>query len=159
MAIQKISPFLWFDSQAEEAINFYVSIFKNSKVIGMNRAPEGGPMPEGTVMSGTFVLDGVEFLALNGGPMFKFTEAISLFVKCADQAEVDYFWDKLVAGGGRHDQCGWLKDRFGLSWQIIPNRLGELLGDKDGKRASRAMQAMLQMKRIDVAKLEAAAKG
>src|SRR5215510_3437485 len=146
---QKITPFLWFDNQAEEAINFYVSIFKNSKILKITRNGD-------TVLTGTFQLDGQEFMALNGGPQFKFTEAISLFVRCETQEEVDRLWAKLTADGGEESMCGWLKDRYGLSWQIIPNRLGELLGDRDPERAGRAMQAMLGMRKIDVAGLEKA---
>jgi predicted 3-demethylubiquinone-9 3-methyltransferase (glyoxalase superfamily) len=159
MPVQKITPFLWFNNQAEEAMKFYVSIFKNSKITGITKAPKGSPLPEGAVLTGTFVLDGVELMCLDGGPMFQFTEAISLMIHCADQAEVDHFWTKLVQGGGEHSQCGWLKDRFGLSWQVIPTRLGELMADKDKAKAGRVTQAMLQMQKIDIAKLEAAAKG
>jgi predicted 3-demethylubiquinone-9 3-methyltransferase (glyoxalase superfamily) len=151
----KITPFLWFDNQAEEAMNFYVSIFKNSKVGSVTRYGEAGPGPKGTVMSATFQLDGQDFFALNGGPLFKFTEAISFYVNCETQTEVDYFWDKLVSGG-TPSRCGWLKDRYGLSWQIIPTALGQMLGDKDARKAARVMQAMLQMQKIDIKKLEAA---
>ena len=150
--MQRITPFLWFDGNAEEAMKFYVSIFKNSKIVSTM------PGPDGTVMGGTFQLEGQEFLALNGGPQFKFTEAISLFVNCETQAEVDELWNKLTAGGAE-SQCGWLKDKFGLSWQIIPSALGRLLGDKDRAKAGRAMQAMLQMKKIDIAKLQQAFDG
>src|SRR5579863_1595624 len=151
----KITPFLWFNNQAEEAMNFYVSIFKNSKVGNVTRYGDAGPGPKGTVMSATFQLDGQDFFALNGGPLFKFTEAISFFVNCETQQEVDYFWDKLVSGG-TPSRCGWLKDRYGLSWQIIPTALGQMLGDKDARKAARVMQAMLQMQKIDIKKLEAA---
>jgi predicted 3-demethylubiquinone-9 3-methyltransferase (glyoxalase superfamily) len=153
--MQKITPFLWFDNQAEEAMNFYVSIFKNSKVGNVTRYGEGGPGPKGTVMSATFQLDGQDFFALNGGPLFKFTEAISFYINCEMQTEVDYFWDKLVSGG-TPSRCGWLKDKYGLSWQIIPTALGQMLGDKDARKAARVMQAMLQMQKIDIKKLEAA---
>jgi predicted 3-demethylubiquinone-9 3-methyltransferase (glyoxalase superfamily) len=153
--MQKITPFLWFDDQAEEAMNFYVSIFKNSKVGSVTRYGEAGPGPKGTAMSVTFQLEGQEFLALNGGPLFKFTEAISFFVNCETQEEVDYFWDKLLAGG-TPSRCGWLKDKYGLSWQIIPSVLGKMLGDKNPQKASRVMQAMLQMEKIDIKKLEKA---
>ena len=153
---QKITTFLWFDNNAEEAMNFYVSIFKNSKILDVARYGEAGPGPKGTVMSATFQLEGQEFMALNGGPHFKFTEAISLFVRCETQQEVDDLWTKLTAGGGAPSQCGWLKDKFGLSWQIIPSVLLELLGDKDAAKAKRAMEAMLQMTRIDVDKLKKA---
>jgi predicted 3-demethylubiquinone-9 3-methyltransferase (glyoxalase superfamily) len=151
----KLTPFLWFDNQAEEAMNFYVSIFKNSKVGSVTRYGEAGPGPKGTVMSATFQLDGQDFFALNGGPLFKFTEAISFYVNCETQTEVDYFWDKLVSGG-TPSRCGWLKDKYGLSWQIIPTALGQMLGDKDARKAARVMQAMLQMQKIDIKKLEAA---
>lgn len=151
----KITPFLWFDNQAEEAMNFYVSIFKNSKVGSVTRYGEAGPGPKGTVMSATFQLDGQDFFALNGGPLFKFTEAISFYVNCETQTEIDYFWDKLVSGG-TPSRCGWLKDRYGPSWQIIPTALGQMLGDKDARKAARVMQAMLQMQKIDIKKLEAA---
>jgi predicted 3-demethylubiquinone-9 3-methyltransferase (glyoxalase superfamily) len=150
--MQKITPFLWFDNQAEEAMNLYVSLFKNSKVLGVSRYGEGGPGPQGTVMTGTFQLDGQEFMALNGGPYFKFTEAISLFVNCETQEEVDELWEKL-SEGGEISQCGWLKDRYGLSWQIVPTALGEMLGDPDPKKAQSVMQAMLQMTKIDIAAL------
>jgi predicted 3-demethylubiquinone-9 3-methyltransferase (glyoxalase superfamily) len=154
--MQKITPFLWFDGNAEEAANFYVSIFKNSKIGKISRYGDAGPGPKGSVMSVTFQLEGQEFFALNGGPQFKFTPAISLFVNCETQQEVDELWDKLSAGG-RTDRCGWLQDKFGLSWQIIPTVLGQLLGDKDPQRAKRAMQAMLQMTKIDIKKLQQAA--
>jgi predicted 3-demethylubiquinone-9 3-methyltransferase (glyoxalase superfamily) len=154
--MQKITPFLWFDGQAEEAANFYVSIFKNSKMGNISRYGDAGPGPKGSVMSVTFQIEGQEFFALNGGPHFKFTPAISFFVNCETQQEVDDLWEKLSAGG-RTDRCGWLQDKFGLSWQIIPTVLGQLLGDKDPERAKRAMQAMLQMTKIDIQKLQRAA--
>ena len=157
--MQRITPFLWFDNQAEEAMNFYLSIFKNSKAGAISRYGDAGPGPAGSVMVASFELDGTQFTALNGGPHFKFTEAISLYVNCQDQAEVDYYWNKLIEGGGKPSQCGWLKDQFGLSWQIVPSALPRLLSDPDGAKAGRVMQAMLQMQKIDVAKLEAAAKG
>jgi predicted 3-demethylubiquinone-9 3-methyltransferase (glyoxalase superfamily) len=153
--MQKITPFLWFDDKAEEAMNFYVSIFKNSKVGTVTRYGEAGPGPKGTVMSATFQLDGQEFFALNGGPHYKFTPAVSFFVNCETQQEVDELWDKLSAGG-RKDRCGWLQDRYGLSWQIIPSVLGKLLQDKDAKKSQRVMQAMLQMEKLDIKKLEQA---
>jgi predicted 3-demethylubiquinone-9 3-methyltransferase (glyoxalase superfamily) len=153
--MQTITPFLWFDNNAEEAMNFYVSIFKNSKVGTITRYGDGGPGPKGTVMSATFQLDGQEFFALNGGPLFKFTEAISFYVNCETQEEVNYFWEKL-RDPGKPGQCGWLKDKYGLSWQIIPSVLGKMLGDKDGKKAQRVMQAMLQMQKIDISKLKQA---
>jgi predicted 3-demethylubiquinone-9 3-methyltransferase (glyoxalase superfamily) len=154
--MQKITPYLWFDNNAEEAINFYTGIFKNSKISSVSRYGDGAPMPSGTLMSATFELEGQQFMALNGGPHFKFNEAISLFVDCDTQAEVDDLWAKLIAGGGEQGQCGWLKDRFGLSWQIIPSQLGQLLSDPDPEKAQRVMQAMLQMKKIDIAALERA---
>ena len=162
---QKVVPYLWFDKEAEEAATLYVDLFKSrpgtpageSKVIEVNRYTEGGPGEPGTAMVVSFELDGEEFTALNGGPQFNFTEAVSFLVRCESQDEVDYFWNALTADGGEESQCGWLKDRFGLSWQIIPNRLMELLGDPDPGRSQRAMQAMLQMQKIDVATLERAA--
>src|SRR5262250_836367 len=156
--MQKIVTFLWYDTQAEEAANFYVSIFKNSKVGRISRYGEGGPRPKGTAMSVTFQLDGQEFMALNGGPTFTFTPAISLFVNCETQEEVDELWENLSAGG-RPDRCGWLQDKYGLSWQIIPRVLGELLGNKDPQIAQRAMKAMLQMSKIDIRALQQAAGG
>ena len=154
--MQKITPFLWFDGNAEEAANFYISIFKNSKLGKISRYGDAGPGPKGSAMSVTFQIEGQEFFALNGGPQFKFTPAISFFVSCETQQEVDDLWEKLSAGG-RTDRCGWLQDKFGLSWQIIPTVLGQLLGDKDPQRAKRAMQAMLQMTKIDINKLQQAA--
>ena len=148
--MQKITPFLWFNGQAEEAADFYVSIFRNSRVLSVMG-------PRGKAMSVTFELEGQPFMALNGGPQFSFTPAISLFVNCETQGEVDELWGKLTAGGGSEEQCGWLKDRYGLSWQIIPWILGQLLGDTDRDKANHAMQAMLQMKKIDIAKLQQAA--
>jgi predicted 3-demethylubiquinone-9 3-methyltransferase (glyoxalase superfamily) len=156
--MQKITPFLWFDGNAEEAMNFYVSIFKNSKIVNVTRYGEGGPVPKGTVMSGTFQLEGQDFYALNGGPQYKFTPAISLFVSCETQQEVDELWRKLSTGGPE-ERCGWLKDKFGLSWQIIPTTLGKLLHDKDPAKAHRVMQAMLQMTKIDIAGLQRAYDG
>ncbi len=152
----KITPFLWFNDNAEEAVNFYTAIFKNSKILSMNRLPEGTPGPAGKVMTATFQLEGQEFMALNGGPEFKFTEAISLYVNCETQKEVDELWDKLIAGGGEPSQCGWLKDKFGLSWQIIPSALGQMLGDKDPRKSQNVMQAMLKMSKIDIATLRRA---
>jgi len=153
--MQKITPFLWFDGKAEEAMNFYVSIFKHSKVVRVTRYGDAGPGPKGTVMSATFQLEGQDFYALNGGPQFKFTPAISLFVNCETQQEVDELWEKLSAGG-RKDQCGWLQDKYGLSWQIVPTTLEKLLGDKDPAKANRVMQAMMQMKKIDIKGLQQA---
>lgn len=156
---QKIKTFLWFDNNAEEAMNFYVSIFKNSKIVGISRYGDAGPGPKGSVMTATFQLEGQEFIALNGGPLFKFTEAISLSVSCETQEEVDDLWKKLTAGGGAPSQCGWLKDKFGLSWQIVPNALMELASDKDPAKSKRVMEAMLQMSKLDIGKLKAAYDG
>jgi predicted 3-demethylubiquinone-9 3-methyltransferase (glyoxalase superfamily) len=153
--MQQITPCLWFDDQAEEAMNFYVSIFKNSKVGTITRFGEAGPGPKGTVMSVTFQLDGHDFFALNGGPLFKFTEAISFFVNCEAQAEVDELWEKL-SQGGKTDRCGWLKDKYGLSWQIIPSVLTKMLQDKDAGKAKRVMEAMLQMGKLDINRLKQA---
>jgi predicted 3-demethylubiquinone-9 3-methyltransferase (glyoxalase superfamily) len=157
--MQKITPFLWFNEQAEEAANFYISIFKNSRIISMSRFPKGSPGPEGKVMSITFQLEGEEFMALNGGPLFTFTEAISFFVHCETQAEVDQLWEKLLASGGTPSRCGWLKDRFGLSWQIVPTALGRLLADPDPEKARRVMQAMLKMSKIETGLLQQAYDG
>jgi predicted 3-demethylubiquinone-9 3-methyltransferase (glyoxalase superfamily) len=154
--MQKITPFLWFDDKAEEAANFYISIFKNSKIGRITRYGEAGPGPKGTAMSVTFQLEGQEFFALNGGPHYKFTPAISLFVDCKSQEEVDELWEKLSAGG-RKDRCGWLTDKFGLSWQIIPSVLGELLNDKDAEKSQRVMKAMLKMDKIEIDALKQAA--
>jgi predicted 3-demethylubiquinone-9 3-methyltransferase (glyoxalase superfamily) len=156
--MQKITPFLWFDGKAEEAMNFYVSVFKNSKVGRVSRYGEAGPGPKGTVMSATFQLEGQDFFALNGGPQFVFTPAISFFVNCETQQEVDELWDKL-SEGGKKERCGWLKDRYGLSWQIIPSILGKLLQDPDAEKAGRVMQAMLQMDKIDIKRLKQAHEG
>ena len=153
--MQKITTFLTFDHQAEEAVNLYVSVFKNSKILNVSRYGEGAPAPAGSVMSAAFELEGQQFIALNGGPQFTFTDGISLYVSCETQDEVDELWEKLSAGGGE-GRCGWLKDRFGVSWQIIPNALGELLGDKDPRKAQSVMQAMLQMTKIDIASLRRA---
>ena len=154
--MQNIKTCLWFDDRLEDAVNFYVSTFKNSKVLEMSRYPEGAPMPAGTALTANFLLDGVEFMALNGGPQFKFTEAASIYVDCADQREVDRLWSTLTADGGEESMCGWLKDRYGLSWQIIPKQLGELMGDPDPAKSQAVMQAMLQMQKIDVAGLQKA---
>jgi predicted 3-demethylubiquinone-9 3-methyltransferase (glyoxalase superfamily) len=153
--MQKIIPFLWFDNQAEEAVNFYVSLFKNSKILNISRYGEGGPGPSGTVMSASFQLAGQEFNALNGGPMYKFTEAVSFYVNCETQQEIDYLWGNLTEGG-EEGRCGWLKDRFGLSWQIIPPVLGEMLGDKDPEKSRRVMEAMLKMNKIVIQDLKRA---
>lgn len=156
--MQKITPFLWFDDKAEEAMNFYVSIFKNSKIGSVTRYGEAGPGPQGTVMTATFQLEGQEFIALNGGPHFKFTEAISFSVDCKSQEEVDELWEKL-SEGGQKSRCGWLKDKYGLSWQIVPTALNELLGDRDPEKSKRVMQAMLQMDKIEIKTLKQAAAG
>jgi predicted 3-demethylubiquinone-9 3-methyltransferase (glyoxalase superfamily) len=152
----KITPFLWFDDQAEEAASFYASIFPNSKITSVSRYPEGGPGRAGQAMTVQLELDGLPVTLLNGGPVYHFTEAFSLSVTCEDQAEVDRYWDALT-DGGQESQCGWLKDRYGLSWQIVPRALPEVLGHPDRAKAQAAMQAMLQMKKLDIAKLRAAA--
>lgn len=153
--MQKITPFLWFDGKAEEAMNFYTSVFKNSKVGSVSRYGEEGPGPKGTVMSATFELEGQEFIALNGGPLFTFTPAISFFVNCETQEEVDELWQKLSAGG-ETQRCGWLTDKYGLSWQIIPSALGEMLQDEDAEKSGRVMEAMLKMDKIEIEGLERA---
>jgi predicted 3-demethylubiquinone-9 3-methyltransferase (glyoxalase superfamily) len=153
--MQKITPFLWFDGQAEEAANFYVSIFKDSKILSVARSGEAGPGFDGGVMTVEFQLNGQAFVALNGGPLFKFTEAVSFVVNCETQQEVDEYWEKLSAGG-EESMCGWLKDKYGLSWQIVPTVLVELMKDKDPVKAKRVMEAMLQMKKIDIKKLKQA---
>jgi predicted 3-demethylubiquinone-9 3-methyltransferase (glyoxalase superfamily) len=152
--MSKITPYLWFDNQAEEAAAFYVSLFENSAITSVERYPEGAPGPAGTAMIVNFTLDGRDYIALNGGPEFKFNESFSMFVSCDGQAEVDDLWTRLTADGGKPGQCGWLKDKWGLSWQIIPTVLPELLGSPDKERAGRVMQAMLKMQKIDVATLE-----
>jgi predicted 3-demethylubiquinone-9 3-methyltransferase (glyoxalase superfamily) len=156
--MQKITPFLWFDKQAEDAAKFYVAIFRNSKITATTRYGEAGPGPKGSVMTVAFNLDGVDFVALNGGPQFKFTEAISLLVNCETQPEVDDLWEKLSAGGEK-SRCGWLKDKFGLSWQIVPTGLAQLLQDKDPVKSRRVMEAMLQMDKLDIRKLKQAHAG
>lgn len=156
--MQKITPFLWFDGRAEEAANFYTSIFKNSKVVSVMRYGDAGPGPRGSPMSATFQLEGQEFIALNGGPHYTFTPAISFFVHCETQAEVDHFWEKL-SEGGREVQCGWLQDKFGVSWQIVPTVLGKMLGDKDPAKSKRVMQAMVQMIKLDIQGLQQAYDG
>jgi predicted 3-demethylubiquinone-9 3-methyltransferase (glyoxalase superfamily) len=153
--MQKITPFLWFDGEAEEAMNFYVSIFKNSKIVSITRYGEEGPGPKGTVMTAAFQLDGQEFTALNGGPQFSFSPAISFVVHCETQQEVDELWEKLSEDGEKQN-CGWLKDKYGLSWQIIPDVLVEMLQDKDAEKSKRVMKAMLQMKKIDIKTLKQA---
>lgn len=153
--MQKITPFLWFDGKAEEAMNFYVSIFKNSRVGQVTRYGDAGPGPKGAVMSATFELDGQQFYALNGGPQFTFSPAISFFVNCETQEEVDEMWEKLSEGGGTH-QCGWLHDKFGVTWQIVPSVLGKLLHGSDAKKSAAAMRAMLQMDKLDIRRLQEA---
>ena len=156
--MQKITPYLWFDNQAEEAANFYVSIFNNSKIVNISRYGEAGPGPVGTVLTVSFELEGQEFTALNGGPQFKFTEATSFVVNCETQKEVDDLWKKL-SDGGEEGPCGWLKDKYGLSWQIVPTILSELLEDKDPKKSERVTQALLQMKKLDINGLKRAYQG
>lgn len=157
--MRKVSPFLWFDKQAEEAANFYVSLFKGARITSVSRYPTGAPggNEPGDVMTVEFEIDGVSFVALNGGPDFKFNEAFSLTIDCADQAEVDRYWQALTANGGEEGPCGWCKDRFGLSWQVNPSRLGELISDPDRRRAKAAMDAMMKQKKIIIAEIEAAA--
>jgi len=150
--MQGITPFLWFDGNAEEAANFYVSVFKNSKIKQVTRYPEGAPAPAGQAMVVAFELGGREFLALNGGPMFKFTEAVSFVVNCENQEEIDHYWEKLTSGGGKPGQCGWLKDKFGLSWQIVPTTIGRLMSDP--KRAPRVMAEVMKMTKLDLKKME-----
>ena len=152
----KITPTLWFDTQVEDAANFYTSVFKNSRVISVSRYNEAGPRPAGTVMTVEFELDGTRFVGINGGPQFKFDEAVSFQISCEDQGEVDYFWERLSEGGAE-GPCGWLKDKFGLSWQVVPTGMEEFLGDPDPARAQRAMQAMLGMSKIDIGELRRAA--
>jgi len=156
--MQKITPFLWFDTQGEEAAKFYISIFRNSKITGTTRYGEAGPGPKGSVMTVAFNLDGQDFVALNGGPQFKFTEAVSFVANCETQQEVDDLWEKLSAGGER-SRCGWLKDKFGLSWQVVPTVLGQLLQDKDPAKSRRVMETMLQMDKLDIRKLKQAHAG
>ena len=153
--MQKITPFLWFDGKAEEAMNFYVSVFKNSKIVRIARYGEGGPGTRGTVMTGTFLIEGQEFIALNGGPQFTFSPAISFLVNCGTQQEVDELWEKLSEGGEKQ-RCGWFKDQYGVSWQIVPTALGKLLNDSDPVKSKNVMQAMLQMDKIDIERLQQA---
>jgi predicted 3-demethylubiquinone-9 3-methyltransferase (glyoxalase superfamily) len=156
-AMPKLTPNLWFDTQSEEAAEFYISVFPNSKVTSVTYYGEAGPGPAGTVLTVTFVLDGQEFTAINGGPMFSFDEAISFVINCADQEEIDFYWSKLIEGGGEESQCGWLKDKYGLSWQVVPTDWEDLLNDPDPARAQRAVTAMLGMRKIDIAAIQAAA--
>ena len=157
--MQKITPFLWFDDNAEEAARFYTSVFKNSKMGNVARYNDAGPGPAGSVMVANFELEGLPFTALNGGPLFKFNESVSFVVNCENQEEVDYYWEKLTAGGGKESRCGWLKDKYGLSWQIVPTALGRLMSDPDPEKSKRVMQAMLKMDKIIIADLEKAWKG
>jgi predicted 3-demethylubiquinone-9 3-methyltransferase (glyoxalase superfamily) len=157
--MQKIVTNLWFDTEAEEAAEFYVSVFPNSRILGKAHYTDAGPREAGSVMVVDWELEGQRFTGINGGPEFTFSEAISLLVECEDQAEIDYYWEKLREGGGEESQCGWLKDRFGLSWQVVPKGIDDLLGGEDGERSARAMRAMFEMKKIDVAALQAAADG
>ena len=159
MPEQKIVPNLWFDTQAEEAAQYYIDVFGSGRVLGVTRYPEGAPGEAGTVMTVEFEAGGMRFVGINGGPQFSFTEAVSFQIDCADQAEVDRFWDRFIDDGGEASQCGWLKDRYGLSWQVVPAGMGELFADPDPSRAQRAMQAMLGMRKLDVAALRAAADG
>jgi predicted 3-demethylubiquinone-9 3-methyltransferase (glyoxalase superfamily) len=158
--MQKITPFLWFDNNAEEAMNFYTSIFPDSEIGYVSRYSDesaaASGMPAGSVMTASFKLNGQEFMVLNGGPIYKFTEAVSFFVSCKDQKEVDYYWEKLISDSGSEGQCGWLKDKFGLSWQIVPQQLGEFLGNPDPQKAQKAMNAMLQMQKLDIPTFEKA---
>ena len=155
----KITPNLWFDTNGKEAAEFYVSIFPNSAITNVSYYTEAGPGEPGSVLTVDFVLDGNEFTAINGGPEFTFDEAVSMLIHCKDQDEVDYYWDKLLEGGGQESVCGWLKDKFGFSWQVVPDELEQLITDSDPERASRAMKAMLGMKKLDIAQLRAAADG
>jgi predicted 3-demethylubiquinone-9 3-methyltransferase (glyoxalase superfamily) len=157
--VRRITPCLWFDGNAEEAANLYVSVFRNSKITDISRYGDAGPLPKGTVLTIAFELDGQAFTALNGGPQYKFTEAVSFQIHCETQDEVDHYWNGLLAGGGTESVCGWLKDRFGLSWQIVPNRLIELMQSSDPGKSRRVMEAMFKMRKIDLAVLEAAANG
>jgi predicted 3-demethylubiquinone-9 3-methyltransferase (glyoxalase superfamily) len=157
--MQKITPFLWYDKEAEEAAKFYTSLFKNSRILNVDRFQNTGPAEDMTVTVVTFELDGLQFQAMNAGPEFKFNESFSMLVDCEDQAEVDRLWTALTANGGEESMCGWLKDKYGLSWQIVPRRLNELLADPNKEKAGRAMKAMLHMQKLDVAALEAAAAG
>ena len=156
---ERITPNLWFDTEAEEAAAFYVSVFKNSKILYVTHYTDAGPRPAGTVMTVDFELDGQRFVGINGGPEFTFDEAVSFQINCADQGEIDYYWDALTADGGEPGPCGWLKDKFGLSWQVVPTGMEQVFRDADRERATRAMQAMLGMSKIDIAALEAAADG
>lgn len=154
--MKKLTPFLWFDNQAEEAINFYTSVFKDSEIISVARYPGNGPQPEGTVMTAEFRINNITFVALNAGPHFKFNESISFVIHCEDQQETDYYWNKLTADGGEESMCGWLKDKYGLSWQVTPDILLERMQDKNRDKANKVMAAMMKMRKIDIAKIEEA---
>jgi predicted 3-demethylubiquinone-9 3-methyltransferase (glyoxalase superfamily) len=153
--MQQITPYLWFNNEAEEAVQFYTSIFKNSKIGSMSRYPEGGPGPAGSVMIATFQLNGQDFIALNGGPLYKFTEAVSFVVNCETQDDIDWYWEKLSEGGSK-GRCGWLKDKFGLSWQIVPTIMAQLMQDKDKNKTKRVMDAFMKMDKFDIAALQQA---
>jgi predicted 3-demethylubiquinone-9 3-methyltransferase (glyoxalase superfamily) len=156
---QKITPSLWFDMNAEEAANFYVDLFDDGRILDVTRYPEGTPGPAGEVMTVEWELNGQKFVGINGGPQFQFSEAVSFMISCKDQDEVDYFWDRLTADGGKEGQCGWLTDRFGLAWQVVPEGMDEVFNDPDPAKAERSMAAMMKMKKLDVAELRAAAEG
>jgi predicted 3-demethylubiquinone-9 3-methyltransferase (glyoxalase superfamily) len=157
--VKPITPFLWFDTQAEDAANFYVSIFTNSRIVNTSRYGEAGPGPKGSVMTVQFELNGQPFIALNGGPHFRFSEAVSFSVQCESQEDVDHYWTKLTAGGGQEGPCGWLKDKYGLSWQVNPTILGTLISDPDPQKSKRVMEAMLKMKKIEIEPLRKAYEG
>ncbi len=156
---QKITPFLWFDAQAEDAVKFYLSVFKDSKITAITHYGDAGPGPKGTVMTVAFEIEGQEFVALNGGPNFKFTEAISFVVNCETQEEIDRYWEELVVDGGKHIECGWLKDKYGLAWQVVPTVLWDLMQGPDEARVQRVMHAMMQMRKLDIAALQRASDG
>ena len=156
---QKITPNLWFDMNAEEAANFYVDLFDDGRILNVARYPEGSPGPAGEVMTVEWELNGQKFVGINGGPQFQFSEAVSFMISCKDQEEVDYYWDRLTADGGREGQCGWLTDRFGLAWQVVPEGMDEVFSDPDPAKAERSMAAMMKMKKLDIAELRAAAEG
>ena len=155
----KITPNLWFDMNAEEAANFYVDLFDDGRILNVARYPEGSPGPAGEVMTVEWELNGQKFVGINGGPQFQFSEAVSFMISCKDQEEVDYYWDRLTADGGREGQCGWLTDRFGLAWQVVPEGMDEVFSDPDPAKAERSMAAMMKMKKLDIAELRAAAEG
>jgi predicted 3-demethylubiquinone-9 3-methyltransferase (glyoxalase superfamily) len=157
--MQKITPFLWFDNQAEEALNFYASVFKNTKIGQVNRMGDGGPSGKDQILTGSITIEGQEFMVMNAGPHFKFNESISFFINCETQQEVDYFWEKLSSEGGQKSRCGWLKDKFGLSWQVVPDTLMKLMGDKDRQKAGRVMQKMMTMDKLVIKELQDAYDG